>query len=114
VSGPGVALGYSNNKYEMIANFSVSQNENKKGRAEVVSNLTFNTMDLAFEDDEGIVYVVGRAPRDIDDVASNDGNLCSLTMGKLNGKKNSEYMINCNKCYFLIESVPNRCHDPFG
>jgi acyl-CoA synthetase (AMP-forming)/AMP-acid ligase II len=114
VSGPGVALGYSNNKYEMIANFSVSQNENKKGRAEVVSNLTFNTMDLAFQDDEGIVYVVGRAPRDIDDVASNDGNLCSLTMGKLNGKKNSEYMINCNKYYFLIESVPNRCHDPFG
>lgn len=77
VKGKGVALCYANNFSEMQENFQISTREDGK------SEILFNTLDLVFKDGEGMIYVVGRAPRDKSDCQ--DG-ICSLSMGKINGE----------------------------
>jgi len=88
VSGPGLALGYLNNRTEMMANFvchtptdTINEIQDSTDR----SFLFFNTMDLAYQNEDGLIFVVGRGPTDSQDSPSSDGNICSLTMGKLNG-----------------------------
>ena len=83
VRGPGIALGYSNNRVEMLANFSIYKSD-----AEIAvskKSILFNTMDIAFQDSNGFIFVIGRAPLNSEDVVGNEGIGCSLTRGKLNG-----------------------------
>ena len=84
VSGPGIGLGYHNNRPEMQKNFitcgELHENDHVGDNEDTV---VFNTMDIAFEDNSGFIFVIGRAAKDSDDVGGGTG--CSLTMGKLNG-----------------------------
>jgi acyl-CoA synthetase (AMP-forming)/AMP-acid ligase II len=85
VSGPGIAVGYFNNRPEMLANFMKLEDGGGNDDGYAKDRILFNTMDIAFEDGNGFIFVIGRAAKDAEDAVGTDGTGCSLTMGKVNG-----------------------------